>query len=129
MKPVCAKSQHGQALIEFAMVIPVVVLLLLGGADLIMAFSAKQNVTYVAEETARCWALRNTNCWPSGYQPYARSVASGLGLLNSGTLAASSNGCGPNCASITVSYRAAPMFQGFFPSVALTSTAQYTTGP
>ena len=128
MKPACANRvrrwERGQALIEFALMLPVFLLLLLAGSDLLMALSAKQNIAYVAEETAKCWASADPNC-ASGYQPYARSIASGVGVPNPGTLTASLSDCGAKCASITVSYPAVPLFQGFFPSVTLKSTAQY----
>jgi Flp pilus assembly protein TadG len=123
------RSESGQALVEFAVVIPVFVLILLAGADLLTAISAKHNIEYVAEETASCIANNGSNCVnSSGPQPqsYAQQVAASLGLTNTGALTATSSSCGSLCTAVTVTYPAAPLFAGFFPSVTLHSTAQHT---
>jgi Flp pilus assembly protein TadG len=122
-------SERGQALVEFAIVIPVIVLILLAGADLLTAISAKHNIEYVAQETAQCAAMNNSNCVTSTgpqVQPYAQQIAASLGLTNTGALTATSNSCGGTCVAVTVNYPAAPLFAGFFPSVNLRSTAQFT---
>jgi Flp pilus assembly protein TadG len=123
------RSERGQALVEFAIIIPVIVLILLAGADLLTAISAKHNIEYVAEETASCIANNGSTCVNSGVpqpQPYAQQVASSLGLTNTGALTASYNSCGGTCFAVSVTYPAAPLFAGFFPSITLRSTAQHT---
>jgi Flp pilus assembly protein TadG len=118
--------QHGQAMVEFAIMLPILLLLLLGGADLLMAIAAHQQVSYVAQETAQ-WCLANvpigTPCGAAAGQ--AQTFASQLGLMNSGKVAAASNGCTitPACVSITATYSFVPVFP-FFPSFTMTSTAQ-----
>ncbi|MGH9770685.1 MAG: TadE/TadG family type IV pilus assembly protein [Candidatus Acidiferrales bacterium] len=124
--------QRGQSLIEFAFILPIFLLLMLGGADLIMAYSAKQNVNYVAEESARCLALAvgtpNPNC--TNAQTYAQTLASGVGLPTSSQndLTASALSACPNYA-VTVTYLFTPVFPFFPPSIRLSSTAQFTCTP
>ena len=126
------RSERGQALIEFAIVIPVVILILLAGADLLTAISAKHNIEYVAEETASCIANSGSGCFSSGVppapqpQPYAQQVASSLGLTNTAALTATYSQCGTSCTSVTVTYPAVPLFAGFFPVINMHSTAQHT---
>ncbi|HVB55597.1 MAG TPA: TadE family protein [Candidatus Acidoferrales bacterium] len=125
--------QRGQALIEFALILPVFLLLMLGGADLIMAFSAAQNVEYVAEETARCVAVgTNPNCPLSTAQAYAQTLALGVGLPNPQTIILvppPPNGCpNPLPVVVTVNYPFTPVFPVFsFPkSISLVRQAQFT---
>lgn len=127
-----ANPERGQALIEFAIVIPVVILILLAGADLLTAVSAKHNIEYVAEETASCIANKGSGCFTGDVppapqpQPYAQQVASSLGLTNTAALTATYSQCGASCTSVTVTYPAIPLFAGFFPSITMHSTAQHT---
>jgi Flp pilus assembly protein TadG len=116
-------SQRGQALVEFAIILPVILALMLGGADLIMGFSARQNVNYVAEETARCLASSGATC-AGGAGAYAQSLATGVGLANPQMLSASYSSCGSQCASVTVNYPFKPVFPFFPTNITLTSTAQ-----
>jgi hypothetical protein len=121
------RRESGQALVEFAIMIPFFLLLLLGGADVLMAFSAKSSLNTVAAQTAQCLQQNNGSC-PSGPQPYAQAIAPGLGL-NASQLTASQSACTgiPKCFNVTVNYVDAPIFKGFFPRVSMQSTAQYTT--
>lgn len=123
------RPERGQALVEFAIMIPFFLLLLLGGADVLMAFSAKSSLNTVAAQTAQCLQQNNSIC-SSGPQAYAQSIAPGLGM-NASQLTASRNACVgvPNCFNVTVNYVAAPIFKGFFPNVSMQSTAQYTVPP
>lgn len=121
------RPESGQALVEFAIMIPFFLLLLLGGADVLMAFSAKSSLNTVTAQTAQCLQQNNSVC-SSGPQAYAQSIAPGLGM-NASQVTASQNACTgiPKCFNVTVNYVDAPIFRGFFPSVSMQSTAQYTT--
>jgi TadE-like protein len=55
-------KQRGQAIVEFALILPMLIVLLLGGADLLMALSAHQIISYAAEQTAQCVSLGLTLC-------------------------------------------------------------------
>ena len=52
--------QRGQALIEFALILPVAVFLMLGAADLLMLISASADLNYVAQQTAVWCSETNT---------------------------------------------------------------------
>jgi Flp pilus assembly protein TadG len=123
-------SQRGQALLEFALVLPILLLLMLGGAGLIMAYSARQDLHYVAQETAMCQAMNNSVAGCVGNaQGYAQTIAQQIGLANWTTVNANSMpGCGGACTQVTATYTVSPIFP-FFPSVNLTTTAQFTNFP
>lgn len=105
-------------MVEFAVILPALILLLLAGADLLMAISDRQQVSYVAQETAQ-WCAAN-GCSATGQaQTFARQLA----LINPNNVSATTNGCsGTGCVSVTVRYSFTSMFH-FFPSFTMTSTA------
>jgi len=116
------KRQRGSVMVEMALVLPVMLLLILGGIDLDLMVTAKSAVNYVASETARC-AAHNTGCVPT---TFAQDSATGLGLK--GTLGVLAS---PNCppptglpctATVTINYSWSPI-SPFFRSATLTSTA------
>jgi Flp pilus assembly protein TadG len=111
------KSERGQALIEFAFMLPIFIALVLAGSDLLMAISAKQNTTYLAQETAECMATNsNSLCQFGGgsYDPgaYARNLAQGMQMLNWGTVTLGPSGASCNATSCQaqVSYLNSPIF-------------------
>jgi hypothetical protein len=115
-------KQNGQALVETALAMVFIVIpLLLGAVDLSMAMMAKSNINYVAEESARCLAVDNPNC--GDLEDYASGIAPGVGL--SGRIEATSNGCN-KCKSVTITYSYTPIFPFIFPTLSLSTTAQYT---
>jgi len=118
--------ERGQSLLEFALVLPLMILLLLGGVDLITLYTSQQNVEYIAEESARCSAVNGEGC-QQGIEQYAQMLASDVKLMNSNELTAIENEC-RGCSSITVTYRWAPVFPGV-PHITLKSTAQFTAQP
>ncbi len=69
------KSQRGSVMVEMALVLPVLLLLVIGGIDLDLMVSAKSALNYVASETARCMT-QNAAC-PSNT---AQTQAGNLGL-------------------------------------------------
>lgn len=75
-----ALRQRGSVLIEFALVLPVLLLLILGGFDLILAGNAKNNLDYVAEQTAKCMMHNPSNC--PDPQSYASQLAAGIGPVS-----------------------------------------------
>ncbi|MDP4008599.1 MAG: pilus assembly protein [Candidatus Peregrinibacteria bacterium] len=54
-------NKRGQALVEFAVIFPLIIILLFGIYEIGIALSAQQTITYAAREGARVGALTNEN--------------------------------------------------------------------
>lgn len=80
-----AGAEDGVALVEFALILPVLVLLLFGMLDFGKAFNYWIDQTHLANEGAR-WAVVNKNPSTSGtLQQYIRQQANTQELRNGGT--------------------------------------------
>jgi hypothetical protein len=110
------KSQKGQALLEFALVLPVFLLLILAGTDLIMTVNQKSNLDEIAWETARQVSLGNP-C-----QATVIGLATAVGFPNPNSITAT---CLGNPIVVTLTYNTQPLFAGFFPVVTLQSKGAY----
>jgi hypothetical protein len=117
--------QRGSVMVEMAIVLPVLLLLILGGIDLDLMITAKSSLNYVAGQTAECMA-HNIGCAPSTF-----GVATGTGLgLKSAAITVTP--LTPNCppavpgtpciAQVQVTYAWTPI-SPFFRSATLTTTA------
>jgi Flp pilus assembly protein TadG len=104
-----AKSESGQAVIEFAIALPVLLLLILGGIDLSRMSSQWGTVQYVAQETSRCEALSGEACKGKTAQAYAIDLASAASLPGAAATTAVASSCGPNCVKVTVDYQFKPV--------------------
>jgi len=120
-------GESGQAMVEFAVMLPLLILMLLGGADLLMAISAHQQVSYVAQETAQWCLLGQGTAECSGAGGQAQTFAKQLGLINANNVSAHPNSCN-NCVSVTATYSFTPLFH-FFPSFTMASTAYAAPSP
>jgi Flp pilus assembly protein TadG len=81
----CAGSDEGVALVEFALILPVLALLLFAMLDFGKAFNYWIDETHLANEGAR-WAVVNKNPASSGtLQEYIKSQATTGELRNGGT--------------------------------------------
>jgi Flp pilus assembly protein TadG len=58
------RDRRGASAVEFALVIPVAMMLILSTLHMSMVIYAESNLNFAAEETARCIAMANNN--PSG---------------------------------------------------------------
>ena len=80
-----ARDERGVSLVEFALVLPIFVLLLFGMLDFGKAFNYWIDETHLANEGAR-WAVVDKNPASSGtLQEYIRSQATTAELRNGGT--------------------------------------------
>jgi Flp pilus assembly protein TadG len=81
-------NESGQALVEFALVIPLLLIVLFAVLDFAKAFNYWIDETHLANETAR-WAVVNSNPAPGGLtlQQWALSQADTGELKNGGTAA------------------------------------------
>jgi Flp pilus assembly protein TadG len=78
------REQSGQALVEFALVLPLLLVLLLGMLDFGKAFNYWIDETHLAHEGAR-WAAVNVNPGSGTLQQYILSQADTVELRNGGT--------------------------------------------
>jgi Flp pilus assembly protein TadG len=80
------RSESGAALIEFALVLPILLLLLLGIVDFAKAFNYSNDTTHLANEGAR-WAAVNRNPGGTGVtlQDYIQQQADTKELRQGGT--------------------------------------------
>ncbi len=108
-----------------ALVLPLLLLLILGGIDIDLMVTSKSALNYVAGETAVCMA-HNPGCVPA---TFAQTPATGLGLR---TASMTVTPLTPNCpapvgvptpciATVTVVYAWKPI-SPFFRATSLTST-------
>jgi Flp pilus assembly protein TadG len=89
--------EAGQALVEFALVIPILLLVLFAAIDFGKAFNYWIDETHIANETAR-WAVVNTNPGGGSLQQWELSQADTAELRNGGTAAV------PSAAQVCISF-------------------------
>ena len=111
---ICRSREKGAVLIEFALVLSLFLLLILGGFDMLSVMSAKSNVNWIAQTLATCAKNNNNNGCPGAT---AKSLALGFSMDSKNISQAGIN-------PITVTYKWTPI-SPWFPSgkQTLTSTA------
>lgn len=114
--------QKGQAILEMAIVFPLILLMLFGGIDVFLAVAAKQVVNYTAEETAACVSRNPSVC--TDPQGYARQVGGGLGL-NAPAIAVSVSSNSPKSNTVTLVYTWHPVSL-FMKPITMTAVATAT---
>ena len=92
-----SSDESGVALVEFALVLPLLLLLLFGMLDFGKAFNYWIDETHLANETAR-WAVVNTNPGGGTLQSYVLSQADTTELKNGGSSSV------PNKAQVCISF-------------------------
>lgn len=115
----------GAVAVEFAILVPFLILLVIGIVELSHAYNVKITLTQAAREAARTMAVTNS---PSAAQAQAVKAAVGLSpALKAGNVSVTATGPGGTCASgqeatATVTYTFST-FTGFFGATS-TSSAQ-----
>jgi Flp pilus assembly protein TadG len=114
-----ARGDEGVALVEFALLLPVFVLLVFGMLDFGKAFNYWIDETHLANEGAR-WAVVNKNPGSSGtLQEYIRSKATTGELRDGGTASV------PNPLQVCIEFPAGSSDVGDPVKVTLTSTYRW----
>lgn len=93
------QKDHGAAAVEFALVLPALLLLLCGIIDFGRAYNAQITLTHAAREAARVWALGGTTA-----ETTARAQATATGLTG---VTASTTACTfgqPTTVTVTASF-------------------------
>jgi len=117
------RSERGQALLEFALLLPVAVLLMLGFADMMYAIVQAGSVSAIAVETARCLALNGPQCnSKSAVTNYVASQASGLAIPQAqSNLSVVASACQNNECAVTLRY-VYPRIGIYFPPTTIVRT-------
>jgi Flp pilus assembly protein TadG len=115
------RNNHGAALVEFAIIFPVLMLVIIGGLDLGLAILDKMQLEFASEASARCQAIGNASCTsPADTAAYAASLVAALPGISAANFLPSSAPCG---SLVTAYYNYTPMF---LPSViSLAASACY----
>ncbi|MCB1739839.1 MAG: pilus assembly protein [Gammaproteobacteria bacterium] len=69
-----ARRERGQAMVEFLIVVPIILMLILGAIQFSLVYRARSTLQYAAFETARAGALNNARLWAME-NAFARGMA------------------------------------------------------
>jgi Flp pilus assembly protein TadG len=145
-RPALARHERGQSLVEFALVLPILMLVVAGIIQFGVLFWAQNTLTQIARDTGR-WAATQTNCTDASLViDEANAVAGQASLV--GYAANSWNGsnvlvswtedkgtCPPadnqdlSWVTITIHYRAPIFFPIVFGNGNLSTSVQYRMEP
>jgi len=133
-------KQRGSAMVEFALILPVFLLLAVGGMCMLMAWNTYGNVGYIAQQVAQCRAnyllggaaAAGSQCPGAGNgaaTTYANTLGTGMNVnafnVNSGASLTVTETTGTPCAGCIqeqVSYPFTP-FAALIPAIAMNETA------
>ena len=73
-------SRSGQALVEFALVVPILLLILLGIVDFARAWNVYEVLTDAAREGAREWVVDNGKDWDAEIVPIIQAAGARAGI-------------------------------------------------
>lgn len=122
------KRERGQAILEFAVILPVFCLIGFGLMDVQFCLERAANVEYIVNETARCQAIKAIPCTVQPPSDYVLQQGANLRMYPPQLVVVSAS-CieGVSC-SATVTYH----FQAlgvWFPNVNITRTGMATVPP
>ncbi|HEX3411269.1 MAG TPA: TadE/TadG family type IV pilus assembly protein [Stellaceae bacterium] len=116
INPAVRRSERGAILVEFAILFPVMILLIIGGIDIGLAMVEANRLNFAVEAGARCQAIKASPCpTPDATVTYASSAAG----LPGAAFAVSAAPCG---VQVDGSYTYASFI---LPNIPLNATACY----
>lgn len=120
------RDRRGTVALEFAVILPSLLLIFIGGLDLALAMLTEQQLTFVTESAARCAAEKNPNCLSvAATEAWAAQRAVILPGVSAGNFAATFDA---PCGGIEVV--ATYFYSGFaLPGIPLTAEACYPPEP
>jgi len=122
-------DDSGQAILEFAVMLPVFCLIGFGMVDLVWLTKDAANLDYIVNESARCEAIMAGPCTtPSATNQYAHDQAENL-RLSAANLTIATPPCTTTC-TVTMTYRYHALGV-WFPAITMnrTGTAAYVPPP
>jgi TadE-like protein len=123
------RSDSGQAIAEFAVMLPVFVFVAFALIDIQWMTRTAAAVEYVVTETARCEAIQSSACAaPSSPQGYATSLAANLRLDTGINFILDTPPCGPSTCEVSVRYHYKPL-GAWFPALTISRTGSAAVPP
>lgn|SRR5512134_901612 len=110
-------SERGQSLVEFSMVLPMFLLLLIGIAEFGRAWMTRNLLTGAAREAVRIAAVQGS---PSSATERAKNILSSAGISGA-SIVLSDDGAAYGICAATVSYNFPLTVAGFLPGLSGTS--------
>jgi hypothetical protein len=123
------RSDSGQAIAEFAAILPVFALVSFMIIDIQWMTRTAAAVEYVVMETARCEAIQSGACTaPSSPQGYATSLAANLRLSTGAEFELTTPPCNPNTCQVSIVYHYKPL-GAWFPALTISRTGSAAVPP
>jgi hypothetical protein len=122
------KRERGQAILEFAVILPVFCLIGFGLVDMQFCLERAGNLEYIANETARCMAIKAIPCTVQSPQDYALQQGANLKMYPPQLVVVSVLPTEGVSCSVTLSYH----FQAlgmYFPNITITRTGMASVPP
>jgi Flp pilus assembly protein TadG len=118
-------AERGSSAVEFALVLPILLTMLLGVVEFGRALWIQGLLDYAVEQASRCASVNTTTCNSAGaIQSYAAQQTAPLDLPSS-VFSATTQACGNK---VTASYPFTFIVQGLFPyDITLTSQSCFPT--
>lgn len=117
------KNEKGQSLVEFALVVPLLLLLVIGIAEFGRAWMTKNILTGAAREAVRILAVKPP--WPGGMTPLNRAQnilgSSGIIIPDNNIIIVNDNSVEYSPVSVTVNYAFPVAIVGFIPGLDCTT--------
>ena len=128
MQHVASKDELGQAILEFAVILPLFVFIGFGLVDLQWCVAKSANLEYIVTETARCEAIAAAACTGSNTPgSYAHQLAVNV-RMNLGSLTMVSSACNGSTCTVVMTYHFTP-FGVWFPNVTIKRTGTAAQPP
>ena len=122
-------SDSGQAIAEFAVLLPVFVFVSFVLIDIQWMTRTAAALEYVVTETARCEAIESKACAPpSSPQGYATQLAQNIRLSTGTNFDLDTPPCGPNTCQVSIVYHYKPL-GAWFPALTISRTGSAAVPP
>lgn len=119
-------DESGQAIAEFAVLLPIFVLVGMMLVDLQWLTRDVAAIEYIANESARCEAIKSGAC-PAA-KDYATDLAANLRLSTDSRLQISAPSCSPTSCSVSIDYQFKPL-GAWFPAITIHRTGSAAVAP
>lgn len=110
------RNESGQAIAEFAILLPIFVLVGMMLVDMQWLTRDAAAIEYIANESARCEAIKSGACPVA--KDYATDLAANLRLSTDERLKISAPSCSPTACAVSIDYQFKPL-GAWFPAITI----------